>query len=154
MAYYLNRNGGLTGQMSINAMTKPIGAHQITVDGDTIHLVVRGDFLLEDAKQVNAEVEAVLYGLGRAFILADQSSARATPPDARRYLVDWSRKHRVSAAVMFGGSVATRTVATLILTALRIFKADSVPTCFTATEAEARAWLNVQREKLLSQPSE
>ncbi len=129
-----------------------IGTHQLVLEDDVVFLTHRGDFTLADAVQMNVEVEAVLKRLGRAFILIDLTHARSMPPEVRRYLAEWNKQHKPSGAILFGASAVSRAVATLVLAAIRIFRADSLPTLFMATEAEARGWIEVQRAKILATP--
>jgi len=136
--------------MAAAADSQAIGTHTLVVEEDLVFLTQHGDYKLGDAQQVNAEVEAVLARLGRVFVLVDQRAAGTTPPDARRCLAEWNKKHKASGAAIFGGSAAARAAATLVLTAVRVFRPDSTPTIFTTTEAEARAWIAAQRTKLLA----
>lgn len=127
---------------------RSIRTHQLRVEEDVVFLVLSGDFTLSDAQQVNAAIEAVLLQLGRVFVLVDQTHAGKTTPEARRCFAEWNRQHRPSGSVLFGGSVAARAVASLVVAAIRLFRADSAPTVFTASQGEARAWIAAQRSQL------
>jgi hypothetical protein len=131
--------------MAAAVESKRIGMHEIRIEGDLLYLIQHGDYTLSDAQAVNGEVEALLARLGRAYVMVDQTHAGKTPPEARRCLVEWNRKHVVNGAVIFGGSAAARAVATLVLNAVRIFQSSAVPMQFAASEADSRAWIEKLR---------
>ena len=133
--------------------TRKIGAHTLTVEDDVVFLALQGDYKLDDAMQTHAEIERLLSTLGRAFIAVDQTHGGATPPDARRFIADWNKRHRASGAVMFGGGLVSSAAATLVLSAIRLFQPDMLPMVFAKSELEARDWISAQRTKLLNNPS-
>jgi hypothetical protein len=127
---------------------RPLGTHWLKVEGDVVYLSQDGDYTLDDAIKTHAEIEGVLARLGRAFIMVDQTSSGTTSAEVRRFITDWNKRHRASGAVMFGGSTMGRAAATLVLSAIRLFQPNTMPTVFTKTEEEARAWINTQRARL------
>jgi hypothetical protein len=134
--------------MSTQVVVRIVGTHEVHIDNDLVHLLQHGDYTLDDAIKTHAEIEAVLIKLGRAFILVDQSRAGITFPEVRKFIGDWNKKHKASGAAMYGGSLASRAAATLVLSVIRLFRPDTLPTVFMQSEAEARNWINTQREKL------
>jgi hypothetical protein len=125
-----------------------IGTHRIQIEGDIVFLIQEGDYPVEDAHKPHAEIEAVLGKLGRAFILVDQTHGGQTTSAARKAITEWNKKHKASGAAIFGGGIATRAAATLVVSAVRLFRPDTMPTVFTQNEAEGRAWIAAQRAKL------
>jgi hypothetical protein len=83
--------------------------------------------------------------VGRIFIIIDQSQAGTTPPESRRFLAEWNKRHNLGGVALFGGNAAVRALATLITTAIRLIRPSSAPMVFTANEAEARAWVAAQK---------
>lgn len=133
---------------SIPAGARPLGTHFLKVEDDIVFLIQDGDYTLDDAIKTHAEIEGVLGRLGRAFIMVDQSKSGSTSAEVRRFIANWNKRHRASGAVMFGGSTVGRAAATLALSAIRLLQPDTMPTVFTRTEEEARAWISSQRSRL------
>lgn len=125
-----------------------VGRHRLRTEGDVVFLQMDGDMVLDESKQIHAELERVLAEVGSVFVLVDMSYGRNTAPDARRFIAEWNRRHRVSGAVIFGGRVPQRAAATLVFAAIRLFRPGMFPLAMLKTEAEARAWIVEQRSKL------
>jgi hypothetical protein len=136
--------------MASKFVTHQMGTHQISVEDDIVFLQQNGDYTPDDALKTHAEIEGVLYSLGRVFILVDQSKAGITQPQTRKIIAAWNKKHKATGAAMFGGGLASRAAATLVLSAIRLFRPDLLPTVFVETEAEGRAWINAQRNKYMA----
>lgn len=136
----------------IPAGARPLGSHWLKVDGDVVFLIQEGDYTIDDAIKTHTEIEGVLARLGRAFIMVDQTNSGTTSAEVRRFITDWNKRHRASGAVMFGGSTVGRAAATLVLSAIRLFQPNTMPTVFMRTEEEARAWISSQRAKLDDRP--
>lgn len=132
----------------IPAGARPVGSHWLSIEDDIVFLIQDGDYTLNDALKTHAEIEGVLARLGHAFVMVDQSRGGTTSPQVRRYIADWNKRHRASGAVIFGGNPIGRAAAILVLSAIRLFQPDTMPTVFTATELEARAWISAQRARL------
>jgi hypothetical protein len=124
----------------------PVGAHSLFIEGDTLFLVQNGAYNLEDAQRTHAHVEKVLYGVGQAFVVVDQSRAGTTSGEARRFIAEWNKKHTVSAAAIVGGTAIARTAASLVLSVIRFIRPEPMPVAFFRTEREARAWIAKQRD--------
>lgn len=135
--------------MSSDYTAKTIGTHRLTFEDDVLFFVQEGDYTLSDALQMNAEIEAVLVRLGRAFILFDQTRAGRTPPEARRCIAEWGKRYQASGAAVFGGSATVRALAVLVTAAMRLFNPSGSETVFFANEEQARAWIAAKRAKLL-----
>lgn len=118
-----------------------IGTHSISLEGDTLFVVQNGTFHLDDAQKTHDLVEKVLYSVGRVFVLVDQSQAGSTSSEARRYIADWNKKHKVSGAAIFGGGPIARTASALAVSVIQFLRKEPLPVAFFATEKEARAWV-------------
>lgn len=127
-----------------------VGTHTVYIEDDTVILVQNGTYHLEDARLTHEHVERILYGLGRVFVMVDQSNAGSNMPETRRFLRDWNKRHKASGAVMFGGSGMSIAAASLALSVIRFLHADALPVAYVKNEAEARAWIAQQRGRLLS----
>ena len=90
----------------------------------------------------------MLGRLGRAFIMVDQSKSGSTSAEVRRSCQleqapsglgggDVWRKHRGQSRRDAG-----------LMSAIRLLQPDTMPTVFTRTEEEARAWISSQRSRL------
>lgn len=135
--------------MATKIQTHVLGTHTIQIEDDIVFLIQSGDYTPDDALKTHAEIEGVLYKVGRVFIMVDQRNAGVTHPDTRKTIAAWNKRHKATGAVIFGGSLASRAAATLVLGAVRLFRPDTLPTVFVETEAEARAWISAQRNKHL-----
>lgn len=133
-----------------SARDRLVGRHRLRTEEDLVTLRMDGDMVLDETRQIHAELERVLAEVGRAFVLVDMSHGRNTAPDARRFIAEWNRRHRVSGAVIFGCSVPQRAAATLVFAAIRLFRPSMFPLAMLKTEAEARAWIEEHRSKLLA----
>lgn len=136
-----------------SAQERRVGRHRMRTEEDVVFLGMDGDMDLDESKQIHAELERVLAEVGRAFVLVDMSHGGNTAPDARRFIAEWNRRHRVSGAVIFGGSIPQRAAATLVFAAIRLFRPGMFQLAMLKTEAEARAWIDEQRSKLLARTS-
>lgn len=141
------------GQVPQGTQDRLVGRHRLCTEADVVILRMDGDMVLDESKQIHAELERVIEEHGRVFVLVDMSQGRNTAPDARRFIAEWNRRHRVSGAVIFGGSVPQRAAATLVFTAIRLFRPSMFPLAMLKTEAESRAWIEEQRSKLLARTS-
>ena len=124
----------------------PVGRHSLFIEGDTVFLVQNGTYNLEDAKRTHEHLEKVLYGVGRVFVVVDQSRASTTSGEARRFIADWNKKHNVSAAAIVGENAIARAAASLVLSFIRFIRPDPMPVAFFRTEREARAWIARRRD--------
>ncbi len=127
-----------------------VGTHLLFIEDDTVILVQNGTYHPEDARLTHEHVERLLYGLGRVFVMVDQTNAGSTVPETRRFVRDWNKRHKASGAVMFGGSGVSIAAASLAISVIRFLQSDALPVAYVKSEAEARAWITEQRDRLLS----
>lgn len=134
--------------MSNSGEAIPLGTHALFIEGDTVVLVQNGDYRLDDAVKTHEHIEKVLYSVGRVFVLVNQANAGSTDAEVRRFLAEWNKHHRVSAAAIFGGGAVAQKASALAVSVIRFLRRDPVPFGFFATERDARAWLAKQRALL------
>src|SRR5262245_39683871 len=107
----------------------------------------RGDYELEQAKRVHVELERMLTQHANIYLLIDQSHAGNIKPETRRFVSDWHRQHKIAGIALFGGSLASRAASTLLLSVVRMFQNEPIPTAFLKDEAESRAFLATLRRE-------
>jgi hypothetical protein len=126
-----------------------IGNHEVRVEGDIVFTRWDGPATLDEIKAHHAVMERVIAEKGRVFNLIDMRGAHQPPPEARRWMAEWSTRFRVNAVAGFGASFAMRTISMLLVRAIRILRgSEGGPIVFVATEAEARAFLKSERARL------
>ena len=94
-----------------------VDAHQIEIDDDVVLIRLRGD--LTEAQQ------AQLFGIfaeqarlfGGIYLLGDVVQAGTISPEARRLANQRAKEFRMHACMVFGASVMTRVLVTMIIRA-------------------------------------
>ena len=131
-----------------------IGLNTLVVDGDTLYLKSVGPFLPADAAAYCGVAEQVMKIHGEVYFVTDLSQAALMPAQTRRSLAEWARQHRATAVVYYGTSVPLRAVATLLLSAARLFSGGNRSVeLFLDSEQEARAAIaQIKAAKLPSPP--
>lgn len=120
----------------------------MTVDGDWVELHFDGPVDVTESRAMHARLVEVLQSNDqRAFVLADITRLAALHVDARRDMAAWNREHKITAAAVFGGSFAVRTIVTLALKAIKFRDRDQVDAKFARDEQEARSWLLAERAR-------
>lgn len=123
-----------------------IGPHRVVCGEDSFLAQFVGELTAEHLPAVNEISNGYARRKGYTLVLVDAARASAMTPEARRMTVDNSRKNPApSAAAIFGTSVATRALATLLFKAIALLGGIDRNVAFFKTEAEARAWLDEQR---------
>ena len=122
-------------------METRIGPHRITVEEDLIIAYVSGPWLLPDITEFLSLCTDTKQRLGSVYLLTVVGPGYHLPPDARKYIGDWSRANVVTGNVVAGAPFAMRALIGIISRAAKIIGAKSAEVEFTATEAEARAWV-------------
>ncbi|MDC0667826.1 hypothetical protein [Nannocystis radixulma] len=129
--------------------TTTSGEYQLTREGDLAHLKLRGLFDLEVATAVHELLAQLHHELGRSYVLCDLTQFTGIPADARRQVGEWNKTHKVSGGAIYGANFAMRTLATLVLQAVRLV-GNKVDIEFVPDEATARRWIEAHRAKLLA----
>ena len=134
--------------MSDPGAWRSFGNHKLRVEGDIVFSVWDGPSTLAEVQALHAIYERVIAECGRAYSLIDLRRAQNPPPDARRWINDWSERYQLAAVACFGASFTVRTVATLLVRAIRLVRGPVGGTMdFFETEAQARAFLASQRTR-------
>ena len=122
-----------------------IGAHRIVIEDDVLLAYVSGPWLLAEMTEFLGLCEQTSARLGSVYLVTIVGPGYSLPADSRKYIAEWGRGHAVSGNVIVGAPFAMRALITIIARASQMVGARSTEVVFTATEAEARAWL-VQRK--------
>ncbi len=123
-----------------------IGPHRVVCGEDLFLAQFVGELTAEHMPRVSEIGNGYARRQGYTLVLVDASRASAMTPEARRMSVENRRKNpSPSAAAIFGTSVATRALATLLFKAIELLGGIDGNVAFFKTEAEARAWLDEQR---------
>lgn len=128
-------------------MKHQIGHHRVEVDGDTIHIVLKGDCSPEEITEVLRVIDGTGSGKSRCYVLADVSALTKASPETRRIAGQWAGVGRIAGTAIIGATALTRTLVVLVSRA-SIFLSRTPKigdTYFCDTEAEARRWLNTCR---------
>ena len=126
-----------------------IGPHLCQIDGDMVRWQPRAEIAGRDAEQVCAHILAINARLGYALYLIDARGNFPVGYDARRVYARLLRSERPNLATAhFGGSMATRTAAHLLLNAARLFSGAQIHMRYFATGPEALLWLAEQRVRI------
>jgi hypothetical protein len=112
-------------------------------------LTLDGDISLDDVNKVIDEEMRLIAGMRHVFLLIDFTKAGALGPDARRRGVEGGKDIPYSGIALFGASFQTRVVANMMISAAGLFSNRPIPTTFTKTEAEARAWLEERQRAMI-----
>lgn len=128
-----------------------IGNHRIRVEGDLVFSVWDGPSTLEEIQAYHAINERVIAEHGRLFSLIDMRKAHRPPPEARKWITEWSSRFHINAVACFGTSFTVRTFANLLVRAIRLIKGPEGVIAFFDTEAQARAFLDAERARQPSQ---
>jgi hypothetical protein len=122
-----------------------VGPHRYVVEGlGVVHLHLVGNLELPHARQILPLINGISAPKG-VYLLRDARSAGTIAPDAREFISKNMRPGSVVATVSYGASFHTRTVLTMVARAIRAFNKSVPIVVFTATEAEARAWIEKHR---------
>jgi hypothetical protein len=122
---------------------------QLTRQSDLLVLRLQGDYTLEAATYVQGYIEELSNEYGYRLILIDVSVAGTITHEARRYLLaNRSKSRHPSVVAVIGGSFTVRTLAHMVLTALRTMTKTNVNMDFFGNEHAARLWIETQRNRL------
>jgi hypothetical protein len=108
-----------------------------------------GPLQLAETEQMVATFEGVYKQEGRLYLLFDGSRLTTIDSQASRRFVNWTQSYPITAIANFGGGLMQRTLALLVLNAIRLVGKRAPPQTYVSTEAEARAWLAEQRHRQL-----
>jgi hypothetical protein len=117
---------------------------------DIIFLKLRGACSREEGTEINRRHREWGQASSRVFFLIDLSELDRIDPEVRKDATRTLAEVPLRGMVGYSAPIKAKVIAKLIFTALNLFsnKADKIPLYFTATEAEARAWIDQRRREL------
>lgn len=126
---------------------KQIGQQQAFLDGDVLLLRLCGEYTPDEARQVLTLADGLYREHGQVFILIDMTNMHTFGPETRKVVASWKYLGVYSGAG-FGLSLVLRAAGKLVMAAQRLIGTGPQFAGETfATEAEARAWLALERKK-------
>lgn len=133
----------------------PLGKHRYYVDGEMLVFEVNGgEFTLAECELFIQAIETVQNRYGYHLLLADASRGVTLAATVRRRFIDWTAKYHIKPTVaVVGAGLTTRTMAALIMNAMRLFGRPAHTIEFFPTLAEGRNWLLERRAELAQRQS-
>lgn len=126
-----------------------LGPHRFAIDADTLLWAPAGEISVEQGDQISDNFVRLARRYGYVLILIDGSDSPPLRYEVRRIYADKIHRHSVRLAVgVYGGRPTSRAIAMLTFHAVRLLTKMEIEIRYTATEAEARAFLASQRTRL------
>jgi hypothetical protein len=134
-----------------------IGRHVIEEEDSLLHVRWRGNHTLAEQHQIYDHISEYLRVHGTGLLLIDLSqagslSAEQRHAEQRHASGDWWRKQQLDTIALahYGQTLANRLMLGLLARAVSLVSRSAVLTENFATEAEARAWLAMMKNRLRS----
>lgn len=125
-----------------------IGNHRVLIDEDILLIRFVGDISIEHARAITVLQEQIIARHGHLFAITDLSAGGTFSPEGRRFLGEWNKKFSIAGLAQYGGSLVARVTAILMLGAIRALRGHVPDIKYVSDEAEGRAWIGAQRQKL------
>jgi UDP-N-acetylmuramyl pentapeptide synthase len=129
-------------------MAIPIGRHTARMDGDILYLKLMGDLSLAEMDAYIELANQVKEQHSRFFIIDDMAHFGSASPEVRKKVASWFSSCGCVGVALHGASLASRTMALLVIGAMKLFGSYTLPIGFFQTEALAHDWVIAQRQKL------
>jgi len=118
----------------------------VSIEHDLLVVRLRGEYDLATERYVQRDRARLTDEFGYRLILFDTTHGGGLTKEARRELVRWNKEHNEPGVVgIVGAPFAMRTLARMLLVAIRTLTNHSQDFDFFDTETEARAWLDGRR---------
>ena len=133
----------------MNEVTK-IGAHRVSLEGDTMRVVFQGLVSLP-------EIQAIVAVLTRwqqerkgiQYLFYDASRLLPFEPDVKRWVMNDFKGPPLRGVLVVGASPTLRVMMTVVLKTLELVRQKlERPIILLKTEADALAWIEADRKKL------
>jgi len=122
-----------------------VGPHILKFEPpDVVHIHYNGDVELAHFLAFQ-ELLVTIEDTSRTFLLRDARKGGFVKQEARAYIVRAAKWTKFAALVTYGSSFQSRTVYSLVTTAIHRIRNDDAPAVFFDTEEEARAWISAHR---------
>ena len=128
---------------------RPLGGHWVRVEGDLVMLRVKGVISQNDMIEFMRFQAKIRREQGWVFMLYDSRENTGLDPAARKYATDYaSSESRVDAAASFGAPFSMRVLVNMLNRASVLLGKKGTPVNLFETEAEARRFLESERQRL------
>lgn len=125
------------------------GPHRYVVDKDRIRWESQGAVEPEQAHVFARLLIQVSAEQGHAYCLVDARRMLPLPPESRRIYLDYLKQNMPRFALaIFGAPLHIRVAGMLVIRAARLMSLPDLDVQYTATEAEAEAFLHSRRQAL------
>ena len=122
------------------------GPHTLSFEEpDIVRLVPQGQIQLREVREMILWVREFQRSREALYLLVDAHKGTGFSAESRRALNEDRSLVPYTGVAFFGTSFTLRTIANMMGRANELMGRASIPTVFTATEAEARTWLAAQR---------
>jgi hypothetical protein len=125
-----------------------MGRHWLRREGDVLFVRWHGVATLDDMQALHEVANQVRAEHGYAVSLQDGTHGKGMTPEARRWLMSLPRRTEVIA--IFGAPFFARVAGTMVQRAMSLLLEHAPAVGFFETEAEARAFLDDERRRLLA----
>lgn len=124
----------------------PVG-EQITgfEEPDLIYMKLSGTVTEDEVRVINEMQIDFSRGRERVFFLVDLSELESLSNSVRRAAIEALNKMPVGGLAVYDAPLTARVLAKLLVTGMRLF-GKYLPLQFLDSEAEARAWIEQQRQ--------
>jgi hypothetical protein len=125
------------------------GRHEFWYEGELFGVRFRGSITRRDVEVLRQAVEAVAEEHPRSYLLIDLHGSTGIDPEARKYLVEWSKvpEQGLVGTVVYGTGFVMRSLVTLSINAIRLLGHLKGEFHFFKDEAEARRWADGHRAR-------
>jgi hypothetical protein len=125
---------------------QPAGPHRYRVEGDHIHWESQGAVEPEQAHVFARLLLSVSGQHGRAYCIVDARRMQPVPAESRRVYIEYLKQHNPRFALaIYGAPLPIRVAGMLLINAARLLALPPLNVRYTATEEEARSYLDEQR---------
>jgi hypothetical protein len=122
-----------------------VGNHTLIDEGHVLVFRYVGDVTGADVAELIAISTRIVGSRPPVYAIADLRRVGSVSGEARKNWTSWFRSYGFVAAACFGASFTTRTVATMIVAAVRAFSGLEPQVIFLSSEDDARAWIEKHR---------
>jgi hypothetical protein len=116
------------------------------MEGKVLFFYLSGDLEIDELHAYIKLTEQISKAHGSFYIADDLSHFGTASPAVRRMVASWLARAPCRGVVLYGGSLAARTLVTLMLGALKLTGTLKFPATLVRNEEEARSWLRSQEQ--------
>ncbi len=128
-----------------------LDSHEYRIEDDILFVRYRGLLTPLHAHRIMELVRGIRARFGRVLVLTDSSAGAALPPETRKAFMDaLTPETRMDYQAVFGMASPARLMAILLTRAARLLRRSQIEIEFFAREADARAYLQAMRQRMLA----